>query len=254
MAGSPEFTVEWGGSWTRSSRARTRELAESIVGFAAGFAQDQSIEVREPKRFQFCRRRPNTKFAGLCEDPQKVSIAVNRREVARGTVSNGYTFDVMEAGVHEAVHALRFERFPVKNHDYADFAEHAVQEGLAYTSGLLAFRPKGGSASFLELAQRIYRLDARISRAVRVENPRRVRHVTPVQFSAAVNHLLSSTGDPNHFSYWRSARSNENDLSESIGILGVAKLLDEGCAFADLLDAPAEQVLRLATEAIGDEL
>lgn len=216
-----------------------------MVGFTEEFTQEQSIEVREPKKFRFFRRRPSGRYAGGCGDSQKIEIAVNRHDLARDSILMEDVLEMLDTGLHEFVHALRFERFPAERHGFADYPEHAIHEGLAYTGGLFDLQTgEMSGSSILALAQKVYAFDRRLAL------PCEELGAVPQKFADITKQLLASTGKSNDFYYWRRSRPRDNDLSETVGIIAVATLLDAGSTFADLLDYPAEQVLESALDAV----
>ncbi len=230
---NPSFEVAWGGAWNRSQRKKCRQAAEVVVGFAADFIESQDIEVRSPKRFSFCKRRPNIPYAGTCYDAQRIDIVVNRHTVARGTVDDD-VFLLTEAGVHESIHALRYERF---DDDY-NHAEHAVQEGLAYAGGVMAFMPAGGIRSYRDLVASIEPHD------------RRVAQSSNSGLSDYLHLLINSKYSQQEYSWWMVPQSRTHNQCESVGMIAVTTLLDEGALLADLIDMPAVEVLLGAADII----
>lgn len=228
---NPSFEVAWGGAWNRSQRKKCRQAAEVVVGFAADFVQSQAIEVRSPKLFSFCKRRPNIPYAGACYDAQRIDIVVNRHTVTRGTVDDDI-FLLTEAGVHESIHALRYERF---DDDY-NHAEHAVQEGLAYAGSVMAFLPPGGIRSYRDLLASIEPQDARVMKSGDSE------------LSNYLQLLVNSRYSQQEYNWWMRPQSRKLNLCESVGIVAVTTLLDHGALLVDLIDEPAAEILSDAAD------
>lgn len=236
MVCRPRFEIAWGGNWSREHRRRCQESAEIVVGFAADFAERHNIEVRQNKRFTFCKRRPNTRFQGMCHGPTDIRVAVNRHLLGRGQLL-GPSFTMVESGLHESIHAYRFERYTPDPNE-RDYPEHSLHEGLALASGLIAFKPPSSPSSLRGLAGMIERFDPRVA------------SLKPGDYEKYVNQMIATGGDERARRHWLNSRPDHLNLCESVGLVGVTALLDEGVAFADILDTPASEVLKSGVELV----
>ena len=235
MASSQSFEVAWGGNWNRAHRARWHGVAEQVTGFVATFTEDEEIEVHKPKRFTFCKRRPNSLSEGICEGPSNISIAVNIHRLARGEALRA-RFDQLNTGLHEAIHALRYERFPAEAGEDIDYPEHATHEGLAYVGCILAFRPSTSPSTVRQLAHCVQSLD------------RRAQFLTPDTFARNVDTMINDRHRAERSGHWMASRRCEQGLAESMGIIGVSTLIDGGIRFADILNMPAPDMLMTAAD------
>ena len=237
MKQSPSTEIAWGGSWSRAQRRRCHEVAKSVVTFVSDFASENAIEIREPKRFTFVQGRPSSPIKGLCSDARSIRLILNKHHVSRGEFEES-SFEILETGVHESMHAYRFERYPDHLMKWPDYAEHSVHEGLAYASGVIAFRPSTSTVGLVDLARSIELVDPEVDA------------FQPEELARNIRLMISGRHDESRYGYYLRNRPGRHNICESMGSVAITTLLDNNVPFPDILDAPADQVMHTAADII----